>query len=233
MLSAFISTPDVVVLPGFDGHCVQCTFNAALYEDLYFSRLGIAMPEALHGAVYKRKAEFLAGRYVAKHVLSQLPLSQHEVAIGQHRAPVWPDGVIGSISHHRGKAICAIRLGDCTQEGIGIDIEQRIQEEQVESIWPGIVNVAEWQRLAALPWDPAMRLTLVFSAKESLFKALYGWVGRYFDFMDAEVVAIDSGCLTFRLLSDLTPNLRAGSQFRVSYQITASEVLTFLHARHP
>lgn len=233
MQHSFITPPETIRLPGFDGHCAGCSFDVQYYADQVFFQLGVAMPDELNTAVHKRKAEFLAGRYVARHLLSQLPVSQHDVVIGQHRAPVWPQGVIGSISHHHDKAVCAIRMGDAAQEGVGIDIEQLIQAEQVESIRPGVVNAAEWQRLAVLPFEASVRLTLVFSAKESVFKALYGWVGRYFDFTDAEVVEVRATSLTFQLLSELTPALRAGCRFRVDYQVGEHEVLTFLHARHP
>ena len=60
-------------------------------------------------------------------------------------------------------------------------------------------------------WSPKLLLTLVFSAKESLYKCLYPQVQKYFGFDAARVVALDSEQRTFviQLEQDLHAHLRA------------------------
>jgi enterobactin synthetase component D len=71
-------------------------------------------------------------------------------------------------------------------------------------------------------------LTLVFSAKESLFKALYPRVGRYFDFLDARWLTMTEQTLTFELKSALTPELSAGWHCTLHWQRLPGGVLTTL-----
>ena len=79
----------------------------------------------------------------------------------------------------------------------------------------------------ALPFNEL--LTLTFSAKESLFKALYPQVRCYFDFLDARMVAVDMQRQTFvlALLKTLTPNCPAGRRFngRFGVKVTTSRLL--------
>ncbi|WP_244081513.1 4'-phosphopantetheinyl transferase superfamily protein, partial [Aeromonas caviae] len=71
-------------------------------------------------------------------------------------------------------------------------------------------------------------LTLVFSAKESLFKGLYSRVGRYFDFLDARWLALTAQTLTLELKCPLTPTLPAGWRATLHWQALPGGVLTVL-----
>lgn len=73
-------------------------------------------------------------------------------------------------------------------------------------------------------------LTLTFSAKESLFKALYPQVRCYFDFLDARMVAVDTQRQTFvlALLKTLTPNCPAGRRFSGRFWRKGDDVTTFI-----
>ena len=60
-------------------------------------------------AVAKRRREFAAGRYLARKLLSRLDLPQDTPLLnGEDRAPVWPEGVAGTISHTRHRAAVAV-----------------------------------------------------------------------------------------------------------------------------
>ncbi|MBF4190154.1 4'-phosphopantetheinyl transferase superfamily protein, partial [Serratia ureilytica] len=76
-------------------------------------------------------------------------------------------------------------------------------------------------------------LTLTFSAKESLFKALYPQVRRYFDFLDARMVAVDAQRQTFELalLTTLTPHCCAGRRFARAVWREGDDVTTFIFAK--
>jgi enterobactin synthetase component D len=141
--------------------------------------------------------------------------------------------VEGSISHSRlageGVALCAVRPG---QEGIGLDLEAWLDGDQGAQFWPGIMDGEEWGRLEAGAHDAQLSLaeglTLVFSAKESLFKGLYPRVGRYFDFLDARWLAMTAQTLTLELKCPLTPTLPAGWRATLHWQALPGGVLTTL-----
>nr|WP_259674725.1 4'-phosphopantetheinyl transferase superfamily protein [Pseudomonas fluorescens] len=76
-------------------------------------------------------------------------------------------------------------------------------------------------------------LTLAFSAKESLFKAVFPQVGRYFDFDAARLVEVHwpSGRLVLRVTQDLSTSIRAGMLFEGYFQMWAGAVFTVI--AHP
>jgi enterobactin synthetase component D len=230
----FILHADCLPLPDTADLSLQrVCFDPAAFTPACFEHAGILLPASLQRAAPKRLGEFLAGRLAARHALSHFGLGDHGVAIGLAREPLWPAGFEGSISHSllqgRGMALCAVRQG---QAGMGLDLEAWLAEEQASELWPGIASGEEWIRLeAAAPAVGLSRteaLTLLFSAKESLFKALYPRVGRYFDFLDARWLAMTEQTLTLELKSALTPDLPAGWHCTLHWQGLPGGVLTTL-----
>ncbi|MEG0007023.1 MAG: 4'-phosphopantetheinyl transferase superfamily protein [Aeromonas sp.] len=230
----FVLHADALRLPGLAALPVQrIRFDLAAFTPACFTEQGIALPHTLGRAVAKRQGEFLAGRLAARQALRPFGLADQEVAIGEGRAPCWPVGMEGSISHSQlagaGMALCAVRPG---RAGLGLDLEAWLSEEQASQLWPGIVDKEEWERLAAgaatADLSLAEGLTLVFSAKESLFKALYPRVGRYFDFLDASWSAMGGQTLTLTLKTALAPDLPAGWYCTLHWQRLPGGLLTLL-----
>lgn len=184
--------------------------------------------ERLSGAVTKRRAEHLAGRIAAQEALRFYGIQNYVPGIGLHRAPCWPPGFTGSISH-TGKTALATVVADRDGElcGTGIDTEIIMNAYDAEKIAGEVVTPAEREALlpCALPFPLA--LTLVFSAKESLFKALYRHVGRYFDFHTAEVIDINAQQIRLRLISPLGP-FRSGDIFSVLWSSDATQLTTLI-----
>jgi len=208
-------------------------FDAAAFTPACFEAHGMGLPARLQGAAPKRLGEFLAGRLAAREALRPFGLAGSTVAIGSAREPLWPRGVEGSISHSQlagqGLALCGVRPA---KGGMGLDLEAWLGPEQGNQLWPGIVDEDEWGRLEAgaraLGLDRARGLTLVFSAKESLFKALHPRVGRYFDFLDARWLGMTDQTLTLELKVPLTPTLPAGWRCTLHWQPLPGGVLTTL-----
>ena len=227
---SFILHGDCLPLPGAAHIALQrVCFDPAAFKPACYEQAGILLPASLQRAAPKRLGEFLAGRLAAREALRRFGLGDHVVAIGSAREPRWPAGFEGSISHSllqgRGMALCAVRPG---QAGMGLDLEAWLEDGQTSELWPGIVNDEEWGRLQRCPLGPAQGLTLVFSAKESLFKALYSRVGRYFDFLDARWLAMTEQTLTLELKSALIPDLPAGWHCTLHWQRLPGGVLTTL-----
>lgn len=230
----FVRQFDTLCLPGLETLSLhRVSFDPAASSPECFGAQGITLPTSLQGAVPKRLGEFLAGRLAAREALRPFGLAGCSVDIGAAREPLWPEGVEGSISHSRlageGVALCAVRPG---QEGIGLDLEAWLDGDQGAQLWPGIMDGEEWGRLEAGVHDAQLSLaegvTLVFSAKESLFKGLYPRVGRYFDFLDARWLAMTAQTLTLELKCPLTPALPASWRCTLHWQALPGGVLTVL-----
>jgi enterobactin synthetase component D len=158
----------------------------------------IDLPMRLERAVPKRRLEFRAGRFCAREALERLVPSwgRAPVPIGIDRAPVWPAGVLGSITHADGFAAAVVaRAADA--RGLGLDSERIIDASAMDAVAELATTHGELAALVHVRLSEAVVLTLVFSAKESLFKCLYPLVGRYFDFEDATVVDVSEETSTF------------------------------------
>ena len=113
---------------------------------------------------------------------------------------------------------------------IGIDVESIVHAEDRALLSPSIANRKELDTMTANFLDNEYSFTVVFSAKEALFKALYPVVGRYFDFLDVEISAINvSKCeLEMRLLIDLSPQLLRGYTVTVRWKKEANTVICWV-----
>lgn len=151
--------------------------------------LQAAMPDALAAAVAKRRAEYLAGRLCAMQALGAA--GYPATAPGRHRegAPFWPDGAVGSISHTGGLA-CAAVATERAFAGVGIDLEPVCGDGEAAEIAASIYAPGEREALGAWPGREAELLTIVFTAKEALYKCVWPTVRRFVDFEEAAVCRI-------------------------------------------
>ncbi|MCE0556855.1 4'-phosphopantetheinyl transferase superfamily protein [Motilimonas sp. E26] len=168
----------------------QCSFKVQAYRDEHAQLLNVTLPNALQHAVPKRKAEFVAGRAVALAALQSVGCDRVDIPIGEHRAPVWPHGWSGSISHTDELAIAIIRPSSKVSL-LGVDVENLIAATQVGSLMPLFVSAKERKLLAATQLSLPAFATLIFSAKESIFKAVYPYVKTYLEFSDAMLIGVD------------------------------------------
>ena len=189
--------------------CVSVTFGD---DERPFASIELP-PELIH-AVPKRRLEFLAGRHCAGAALERLGYGGAPIPIGPRGAPVWPAGVVGSITHAGGFAAAAVaRRSDAA--AIGLDAEPLMDARRAREVAPEIATPEELDALRGDLEEDAFLTTTVFSAKEALFKCLHASVGRYFDFLDARVVGLDrdAGAFDVELRTTLGPFNR-GTQFR-------------------
>lgn len=201
-------------------------FTPAAYGDKLFPLLGIDFPTNLSSAVGKRKAEFLAGRYCAKRTLATLGEIATTVPIGDNRSPVWPANIVGSISHSNTTAV-AVASKNPAIVALGIDIEHSVREQLAWELKDQVLNPAEQHWLKCGQLAPAEVFTLIFSAKESLFKALYPSVNRYFGFDAATVVELDTNHYTvhLKLNSQLGQIWPCGTVIKAHYKELVTDTL--------
>jgi 4'-phosphopantetheinyl transferase EntD len=136
-------------------------------------------------AVPKRIAEFAAGRLCARHALAELGHVDFQLLRDPERRPLWPDGIVGSITHT--ELYCgAVVARTSVASGIGIDAEEIARLD--ESIFRAICTPDE--RLHLESTDPSQRqcaAALVFSAKEAFYKCHSAAGGEMLGFRDLAV----------------------------------------------
>jgi len=231
--SDFMASKLQILIPSFSGVCYQSNFYVESYTDaLACTLLATELKPEITHAVIKRRAEFVAGRSLARHALQQLGADDSVVDIDKHRAPVWPAGFVGSISHTDTLAVCAVaRCQDI--ERLGVDIEEYIADEMAYFVFASVVTEAERVLFDQYPLYRHALLTVIFSAKESLFKALFPVVGHYFGFEVARLKEINfsAGTLVMELTTDLMPELAVGRCFNGQFRLHDSYVFTMIMER--
>ena len=199
--------PLPLALPGVQ--LVSTRFDPALLAPEDFARCGVPAM----AAVSKRQTEFLAGRLCAYEALRRATGEPCIPAVNEDRSPSWPAGVVGSITHGAGWAATVVaRRGQW--RGIGLDVEKQIPITRADRLVAEILTPRELEGYAALnEAQRALRVTLTFSIKESLFKALYPLVNKRFYFQEAELIHHDSsGYARLRLLNDLSEEWTTGTE---------------------
>lgn len=143
--------------------------------------------DLIAGAVTVRRREFITARRCAHKALTRLGYPPSPIKSGPHREPLWPDGVVGSITHCPGYRAAAVAARPSCG-GLGIDAEPH--ESLPEPVRHVVATPTERLMLDDLArsyswvhWD-----RLLFSAKESIYKACFPQNGRWLGFDDAELV---------------------------------------------
>lgn len=215
----------LAALPCAEGVLLHGRFDPDSFDPSLFAALGVTLPEGLHRALPKRQAEFLAGRALARLALLQLGSRQTHIPIGPARAPVWPPGFAGSISHARGHAACLVRQGAAL---VGVDVETVLQGNPLRAVRQLSCTPTDREVIDAAGWPEGTLETLVFSAKETLFKLLYPVVRRHFGFAAARLVAVpDAGQITLALTETLHPDLPEGQHFALNYLRAKDHMLSW------
>ncbi|KZN46917.1 4'-phosphopantetheinyl transferase family protein [Pseudoalteromonas luteoviolacea] len=200
-------------------------FDASQYQDDDYTYFNQSLPIKLQRAVAKRKAEYLAGRVCAAKAMAPLGITHFEVLSGEDRAPIWPAKICGAITHSKGIAMAMVTDAENVL-GIGIDIEHYMADKQELELQGQILREDENEAFAQLGQLHGKPLTLVFSAKESIYKALYGQVHRFFGFDAARLIGCSENSLRFALTSSLHETLPQGFEITVFYQYAHNMVLT-------
>jgi 4'-phosphopantetheinyl transferase EntD len=148
------------------------------HPDLFPEELAL-----VRGAVRKRRNEFAVGRHLARRALSELGVSPRPILCGPNREPAWPDGIVGSITHCSRYCAAAVASADVIY-AIGIDAE--INDPLPEDVLRVVARRGERNWIASrtdrVYWD-----RILFSAKESVFKASFPVTRRWLEFDDMEV----------------------------------------------
>ncbi|HEY8809778.1 MAG TPA: 4'-phosphopantetheinyl transferase superfamily protein [Solirubrobacterales bacterium] len=144
---------------------------------------------AVERAVEKRRREFTTARACAREALARLGQPHQAIPAGPKGEPLWPDGIVGSITHCDGYRACALALaGDLVTVGVDAEPNQPLPGGLLADI--ALPEERELlrdlsRRAPRTHWD-----RLLFSIKESIYKAWFPLAERWLGFEDA-VVSID------------------------------------------
>lgn len=161
--------------------------------------------EALLGnAVPKRRFEFGTARACAREAMRSLGVEPGPILPGPKREPIWPQDIVGSLTHCAGyRAAALARTSDF--QTIGIDAEPHAPAP--DGVLEAIAIPAELRRMPGLRvddpkicWD-----RLLFSAKETTYKAWYPVTKRWLGFEDADITLNADGTFHSRILLPGTP----------------------------
>ncbi|MDX1453738.1 MAG: 4'-phosphopantetheinyl transferase superfamily protein [Oleiphilaceae bacterium] len=190
--------------------------------------LGYQLPPGTVRFSAKRLKEFMAGRLCAIRAMAGLNVHTQTLEINTDRSPVWPNEIVGSISHTDSRAIALV--GDSrVYRSIGVDLQPAVDPDTRQELRSIIMTEVEFELVKAMLHLHAFEL--VFSAKETLFKALYPLTKCFFEFHDAQVTALNTQrhYVDLRLLKTLGSGFEEGTSYRVHYLIDQdNEVLSYL-----
>lgn len=179
--------------------------------------------ELVASAVEKRRLEFARGRHCARAALRRLGLADQPLLSGSQREPLWPTGVVGSITHTAG--MCGAVVGwQSRYSGVGIDIEPAAPLER--AVAERIASEAEMRSLDALP--PLLAARLIFSAKEAFYKCQFSVTRQFLGFSEVSVALEPQGEFSLELLTEAGP-LPSGQRFRGTWRQREGYLFTAVH----
>lgn len=162
---------------------VEHMSDAQLTDTLYLEER-----KSLRSQRETRLQEFTLGRLCARKALARLGIRGHPIGIGKNREPLWPHGITGSISHCGNYCIVAVS-SDERIASVGVDIErhEHLQKDITDMVCT--TNEKRWLATPS-PCIPACAETLIFSAKESVYKCLFPITKTFLEFSDLEITLV-------------------------------------------
>ncbi|MER8187532.1 4'-phosphopantetheinyl transferase superfamily protein [Kitasatospora sp. NPDC094015] len=176
---------------------------AEAFDDLADAPLLPGEEVIVANAVPARRNEVATVRACARRALGGLGLPPVPILRGERGAPLWPAGVVGSMTHCAGyRAAVVARTADLRTVGIDAEPHAPLPDDVLEVIALPQEQARTAELVAERPdvhWD-----RLLFSAKESVYKAWFPLTRRFLEFEEADVTLAPDGTWTARLLVDGT-----------------------------
>lgn len=140
---------------------------------------------ATSGMIKARRREFAAGRGAVRMALADLGALPQAVPMRPDRAPDWPPGIVGSLSHIP-TACVAVVAREAQFQTLGVDLEEA--ESLAPDVWDSVLTGPERDWLARQPADmQGLLARMIFSAKEAAYKAQYALSRKLLDFSAMQI----------------------------------------------
>jgi 4'-phosphopantetheinyl transferase EntD len=212
---------------------VAAVLRAALPEEVAVAALdarvardGLIGPEhaATQGMIERRRREFTGGRIAVRAALATLGLPPEAVPMGRDRAPLWPGGIIGSISHSAD--VCAAilaRRGALRSLGLDVEMDRPLPTPLMEVCCGA--RERDWLSTQAAE-DRGRLAMLIFSAKECSYKCQYPLSGALLGYHDL-VIEVDRAARAFRAVFAVTAGpFATGAALTGRFDFQAGQVMT-------
>ena len=176
-----------------------------------------------------RRHTFSSGRYCARSLMLEAGLPATILLRRANGAVLWPEGLIGSLSHTDEWAVAAIALpAMCEAKQMGIDLERiKPLDDNVVKL---IAHGAEREELA-VAGAPEWHATALFSFKESLYKCLASEYGQFINFYDVEFTGLAGGRPSLRFKNASLAGRYCASQLELRMAVTPLHVFTLIWLR--
>ena len=200
-------------------------FNPHAYDDALAAAWGITLPAHLQQAVSNRRAEYLASRMLVRSVMAEMGIPDFILNNAPDRSPCWPAGIQASLSHSAGVVVVAATRQSCA---VGVDVEQIMPETTANEMAGLLMNAQEQELLWSLPVTFGAAATLLFSLKESVYKALWPQLHQPMDFLQAALVSVDCARqrATLRLTQHFSERFPAGTLLQATFLWRENLVMT-------
>lgn len=166
-------------------------------------------------AVPKRRAQFRAGRHAAHKAMREIGIAPTAILRGPQGMPIWPDGLVGTISHTDEIAI-ALVAEQRNVAGLGVDLER------ADRFTPQLAKVV----LTDAETDAGVDVGAAFTAKEAIYKALFPQLRKVVGFQDVEIsLDLANGRFIAKPLYTLSPSFKAGQTFASGQVWRVDEVI--------
>ncbi|MET8877253.1 4'-phosphopantetheinyl transferase Npt [Nocardia sp. NPDC004604] len=135
-------------------------------------------------SVEKRRRDFIGARHCARLALQELGEPPVAIGKGERGAPIWPRGIVGSLTHCDGYRAAA--LGHKLRfRSIGTDAEPHgaLPEGVLDSV--SLPPERDW--LTTVDGSGLHLDRLLFCAKEATYKAWFPLTARWLGFEDAHI----------------------------------------------
>jgi 4'-phosphopantetheinyl transferase EntD len=155
---------------------------------------------ALGSVTAGRRSQFASGRTCARQALAALGLPPVPILVGVRRQPLWPSEAVGSITHCPGYVAAAVaRRADVASVGIDVEVHEPLPGTVLDHI--ARPEERAWMERAEADGQSVCWDRLLFSAKESIYKAWFPLTHRWLGFEEAVVtLGPRPGTLEARLL---------------------------------
>lgn len=205
-------------------------FNPTFFDPITNENYGIQLPASITNSVQNKQAEYVASRLCTQEAFRILGEPYSPVGKGADGEPQWPKGITGSLTHCSGFTAVGVAYKHHVK-AIGLDSEIILTQEVLTEVMDTIALPFEIQRAKQLEKNFQFQyFTLLFSAKECIYKALFPLVNIFFGFHDAEIIDLDFSSRRFRakLLKTLNAEFQEGFILEGQFSIDTQYVHTGL-----
>lgn len=206
---------------------LDSSYEYGLFRPDLFQQLAVEAPKNADQMAPRRLADFLAGRVLGRLAVRELADCEVQLPIGEDGAPAWPKGIIGSISHSHG--FCCCLASNIETTALGVDLERIVDDRGAQAIQSVCLSQSERAFLCRQgDGMPLVLMTLIFSAKETIFKAYARVIGRHFGFGSIQLVGLsEDKVLEFEFVGANLYPIEVGHRVFVNYELRENFVRTW------